>query len=168
MLADRPCDRYKSVEQLRQILAQEGNSVFTSAFTSAVTSFSSRLRTLIIAPGDRRNHARNRDHDSSSIFSRLTSSVSSIPQTITRLFVDLDFQRITPWNWGIFASAIVIIPGLISFALINQRITRTTSLDLQGNPQNLVLSQEELDFQRQIQQKAQALTSDTSSFLSRG
>jgi serine/threonine protein kinase len=168
MLADRPCDRYKSVEQLRQILAQEDNSVFTSAFTSvftsAFTSFSSRLRTLILAPGDRRNYSRNHDDDSSSILSRVTDSVSSIPQTITRLFVDIDFQRIKPWNWGIFASAIVIIPGLISFALINQQIMRTTSLDLQGNPQNLVLSQEELDFQRQIQQKAQSLTSDTSSF----
>lgn len=164
MLAERPCDRYKSVEQLRQILAQENNSVFSSAFASIFTGFSSRLRTLVVAPGDRRNYSRNHDDDSRNILSRVTDSVSSIPQRITRLFVDLDFQRITPWNWGIFASAIVIIPGLISFALINQRITGTTSLDLQGNPQNPVLSQEELDFQRQIQQKAQALAIDTSSF----
>jgi serine/threonine protein kinase len=164
MLADRPCDRYKSVDQLRQILAQEDNSSFTSAFASVFTSFNSRLRTLIIAPGDRRNYSRNRNDDSSSFLSRATERVSSIPQKITRLFVDTDFQRIKPSNWGIFASAIIIIPGLISFALINQRITRTTSLDLQGNPQNLVLSQEELDFQRQIQQQAKVLTKDPSSF----
>jgi serine/threonine protein kinase len=164
MLADRPCDRYKSVDQLRQILAQEDNSSFTSACASVFTNFSSRLRTLIIAPGDRRNYDQNYHNNSNSILSRATVRISRVPQSITRLFVDADFQQIKPWNWGIFASAIVIIPGLISFALINQRITRTTSLDLQGNPQNLVLSQEELDFQRQIQQKAKALTTDTSSF----
>jgi len=164
MLADRPCDRYKSVDQLRQILGQEHNSIFTSAFTSVFTSFNSRLRTLIIAPGDRRNYSRNHDHNSSNILSRATDRFSSIPQRITRLFVDTDFQQIKPLNWGILASAIVIIPGLITFALINQRITGTTSLDLQGNPQNLVLSQEELDFQRHIQQKAKALKIDSSSF----
>jgi serine/threonine protein kinase len=45
MLADRPCDRYKSVEEVSQILAQADNLLFPDLL--------SRIHTLIPASGDR-------------------------------------------------------------------------------------------------------------------
>jgi serine/threonine protein kinase len=164
MLADRPCDRYKSVEEVSQILAQADNLVFPDLL--------SRIRTLILAPGDRKA---NRDHYSqpnttefNRSWSRKKANIANInvgiKATMSQITRSIGFSKIKPWQWGIFGSAIVIIPGLISFALINQKITQTPSVDLRGNRQDVILNQEELDFQLQIEQKAKSLKLDTSAF----
>ncbi|MFM2313931.1 MAG: hypothetical protein RLZZ04_3207 [Cyanobacteriota bacterium] len=156
MLADRPCDRYKSVEEVSQILAQVDNLAFPD--------FLSRIRTLILAPGDRDDQPHrlkaNMKTGMRTTLSRITRNLAGkIPYTpYTNLF------RVKPWQWGIFGSAIVIIPGLISYAMINQQITQTPSADLHSNRQDVTLVQKELDFQRQIEQKAKELKLDTSAF----
>jgi serine/threonine protein kinase len=159
MLADRPCDRYKSVEEVTQILAQADNLVFPDLF--------SRIRTLILAPGDHDLQPKSTEFNRS--WSRKKANIANInvgiKATMSRITRSIGFSRIKPWQWGIFGSAIVIIPGLISFALINQKITQTPSVDLHNNRrQDVILSQEEQDFQRQIEQKVRSLKLDTSAF----
>ncbi|MGL5831684.1 MAG: protein kinase domain-containing protein [Waterburya sp.] len=161
MLADRPCDRYESVAEVSQILAQADNLAFPD--------FLSRIRTLILAPGDREA---NRDHhpqlnktEFNRSWSRKKANIKvGITATMSRITRSIGFFKVKPWQWGIFGSAIVIIPGLISFALINQKITQTPHVDLHSNRQDLILSQEELDFQLQIEQKVKSLKLDTSAF----
>jgi serine/threonine protein kinase len=148
MLAERAGDRFKSVDQVRQILSPEDQSVFTN--------FISRCRTLILAPGDR-----NHDNSTSSL-SSATSSLSRIPRRLTHRLINHNFRQVKPWQWGIFASATIIIPGLISFALINYRITQTVALDFHPDSQNI--SPDELNFQRQVHQRIKFLGIDSSAF----
>lgn len=169
MLADRPCDRFQSVDQVRQVLSLEDKSV-----VSNFSNFISRCRTLILAPGDRFSGT-NRSYSNSALF-QATYSIRRIPQRITRLLINHNFKRVKPWQWGIFTSAIIIIPGLISFALINYQMSQTVALDFKDDtadadnadvPQVSVsasTSQKELDLQRQIQQKIASQELDTSAF----
>lgn len=156
MLAERPCDRYQSVEQLRQSLARENSSMFTG--------FIDRFHTRIVAPGEKTSRnplpATSWMTKAYSGIPRLTSSLGRM----TRILTTADLRGIEPWKWGMIASGIIIIPGLISFTLMNYRITRTIAFDFDPNSQNLVLSQEELDFQRQMHQKVESLDIDSSSF----
>lgn len=159
MLADRPCDRYKSVEEVSQILAQEDNLGFPD--------FLSRIRTLILAPGDRDHDPQPQPNPTefNRSWSRKKANIKiGIQATMSRITRSIGFSRVKPWQWGIFSSAIVIIPGLISFALINQKITQTLPVDLHANRQDLIVSQKEPDFKLQIEQKAKALKLDTSAF----
>ncbi|NJO96140.1 MAG: serine/threonine protein kinase [Pleurocapsa sp. CRU_1_2] len=156
MLAERPCDRFKSVDQVRQILSLEDKSVFTN--------FISRFRTLIVAPGDRDHFSRNNDYDSTSILSRAASGVTRISRRITRKFIDTNFNRVKPWQCGFFASAIVIIPGIFGFALIHYRITQTVAHDFQNHPDSPDINQGELNLQRQVHQRVESLKLDTSNF----
>jgi serine/threonine protein kinase len=157
MLAEKPSDRYQSVDRVRQILAQADNSVFTS--------FISRCRTLILAPGEHNNFSRTNYSNSNHVLLRATSSMSRIPRKITRRLINNNFSRVKPWQWGIFTSAIVIIPGLISFASINytNRNTPTVALDLKDDRDSSI-SQDELDLQRQVHQRVKSLEIDTSAF----
>jgi serine/threonine protein kinase len=166
MLAERPCDRFQSVDQVRQVLSSEDKSV-----VSNFTSFISRCRTLILAPGDRDRFARTHRSDLNSALFQATSSMRRIPQRITRLLTNHNLNRVKPWQWGIFTAAIIIIPGLISFALINYQITQTVALDFKDDvddadaPQvSVSTSQKELDLQRQIHQKIESLELDNSAF----
>lgn len=155
MLAERPCDRFKSVDQVRQILSLEDKSVFNS--------FISRFRTLIVAPGDR-DRSETNDYDSTNALSRAASTMTQISQRITRKFIDTNFSSVKSWQWGIFASAIVIIPGIFGFALINYRITQTVAHDFQNHPNSPDVNQDELYLQRQVHQKVKSLKLDTSAF----
>jgi serine/threonine protein kinase len=159
MLAERPCDRYKSVDQVRQVLSPEDKSVLTS-----FTNFISRWRTLIIAPGDREYFSQTNRFDLNSALFQATSNMRHIPQRITRLLINNNLKKVKPWQWGIFTSAIIIIPGLISFALINYQITQTVALDFKDDSPQVTTSQKELNLQRQIHQKLESLELDPSVF----
>ena len=160
MLAERPCDRYHSVEELRQVLANEDKSM--------LTGFVSRFRTLIVAPGHKnsRNYSKSfspSTNFSTKVYSAITSITANLGQ-MTRMLTAADLRRVRPWHWGIIASGIIIIPGLISFILINYRITRTIAFDFAPNGENLVLSPKELDSQREIHQRVESLELDVSAF----
>lgn len=166
MLAERPCDRYQSVDQVRQVLSLEDKSV-----VSNFSNFISRCRTLILAPGDRDRFSRtNPSGSDSSALSLAPSRMRRIPQRITRLLTNYNFNRVKPWQWGLFTLAIIIIPGLISFALINYQIAQTVALDFKlkkddvPQQQQVSTSQKEQDLQRQIRQKIKSQELDSSAF----
>ncbi|MEO0926379.1 MAG: serine/threonine-protein kinase [Cyanobacteria bacterium J06643_13] len=160
MLSERPRDRYQSVEQVRLALESIDNSI--------LTSFISRLRTIKVAPG-RNSHSRslapNRTSQKSSRpATRLATGIGRRSQRIIERLTRLNFSRIKPWHWGLIASGIIIIPGLISFSLMNYRITHSIALNLEGNAPDSVLNQDEIDFQRRIHQRVESLNIDSSSF----
>lgn len=165
MLADRPCDRYQSAEQVLKTLAD--------AEKSAINSFISRCRTLIIAPGS----SAGERSDSTSFTTRsyrpksrpkfrLNPDFNRRTRKMLRL-LRIDFRKAKPWHWGLIASGIIIVPGLISFVLMNYRITKTIAFDFDRNSPDFVLSQNELDFQRQIHQRVETLNIDASAFYKR-
>jgi len=182
MLADRPCDRYQSAEQVHQALENRDKSV--------INSFISRCRTLIVAPG---NNDGDRHEGKSSGFATRNFQTSNKTKSFTtknyrpqsrrtRFNLDLDrrtrdlkrmlkidFRRIKPWHWGLMASGIIIIPGLISFVLMNYRITKTIAFDFnfERNSQDFVLTDSEIDYQRQIYQRVESLEIDASAFYKR-
>ncbi|MEO1671263.1 MAG: serine/threonine-protein kinase [Cyanobacteria bacterium J06631_2] len=160
MLAERPSDRYQSVKQVRQALDSIDNSIFTS--------FISRIRTLKVAPGG---------NSYSQVFSTVRASrksarpvaplkkrIGRVSRKISDRLASLDFRRVKPWHWGLMASGIIIVPGLISFSLMNYKITHSIAFDLKGSEQDLVLDQDEVDFQRRIHQRVESLKIDSSAF----
>ena len=159
MLAERPSDRYQSAERVRQAFDNIEKSIFTS--------FISRCRTLIVAPENNTNN--NLDSSFATRSYRPTSSTNKISRTIqkVRSLTRINFSKAKPWQWGLIASGIVIIPGLISFMLMNYRMTETIAFDFKRNSQDYVLNQNELDFQRRIHQRVESLGIDASTFYKR-
>ncbi|MEL6495416.1 MAG: serine/threonine-protein kinase [Cyanobacteria bacterium J06623_7] len=149
MLAERPCDRYQNVEQLRQALGQRNSSI--------ATSFLTHLRTLNLAPRSR--SSRNTDYRRSSL-----ANLSQMTQRINRLITSAELKKVKSWQWGMLASVIIVIPGLISFSTINYRISRAIPFESENDKKNLALSQEELDLQRQIHRQVELLPMDSSAF----
>ena len=159
MLADRPCDRYQSAERVRQALDNLEQSLFNS--------FISRCRTLIVAPEN------SDDNNINSIATRSYRPKSSFTRQIRRTIqkirplTRINFRRAKPWQWGLIASGIIIIPGLISFTLMNYQITQTIPFNLERNSQDFVLSQDELNYQRRIHKRVESLGIDASAFYNR-
>ena len=149
MLAERPCDRYQSAEQVHQALAQKDSSFANSLLT--------RLLTFKVAPRLSENRATAYRTSFATGFTQMT-------RKINRLITSADLKRVKSWQWGMLASAIVVIPGLISFTAINYKITRTIPFNFEGDKKELVLSEEELDLQRQIYQQVKSLNIDSSAF----
>ena len=163
MLAERPGDRYQSVERVRQSLASSEKSVFNNLI--------SRCRTLIVAPGNNTSRLSHNDLKSNISTrnyrdrSRFATNIGRILPKMSTFAIDL--KRIKPWHWGLVASGIIIVPGLISFTLINYRITNTIPFNFDRNSQDKILSQDELDFQRRIHERVESLEIDTGAFYKR-
>ena len=160
MLAEKPGDRYQSVKQVYQALDARDNSIFTS--------FISRIRTLKVAPGvDNSSQAADRFGVSSKVSRPVTplrTRIKRVSRKINHQIARLNFSRVKPWHWGLIASGIIIVPGLISFSLMNYRITHSIDPDSQENEPNLILAQDEVDFQRRIHQRVESLKLDSSAF----
>ena len=156
MLADRPCDRYQSADRVRQALDKIDQSI--------LINFISRCRTLIVAPrnDERENSIATRSYRPKS---RFTSKIRRTIQKIEPLRIN--FSKIRPWQWGLIASGIIIVPGLISFTLINYRITQTIPFNFDRNSQDFALSQNELNYQRRIYKRVESLGIDASAFYKR-
>ena len=161
MLSERPCDRYQSVEQVRQALEVK-NSVFTS--------FISRFRTRVVAPGIERD---DRQPRSSWLGTQLYRSrfdrnvrnftLSRAVRKISSLLDPSMLRKIRPWHWGLIAAAVAIVPGSIGFALMDYRITKTTAFDPEHDSE-LALDRNEVDLQRQIQQRVESLDLEVGAF----
>ncbi len=158
MLADKPGDRYPSADRILQILSSQENSIFSNLI--------SRCRTMIVAPGN------NEDTPLSTRFSetisnnisRFSNRASLISRQVTRIPTAADFRRVKPWQWGMITAAIIIIPGLISFAVIRNRITGTFAWNFGSNSPNETLSQNEQELQQKIYQRIEALNLDPGAF----
>ncbi len=158
MLADKPRDRYQSAERVRQVLSKPENSI--------LTSFISRVRTMVVAPGDYEDTPRSTSfaagiHDN---ISRLSDYASRLSRQVTRIPTAADFIRVKPWQWGMITAAIIIIPGLISFAVIRSKITGTFGWHFRHSAPSTTLSQEEQKLQQDIYQRVEALRLDAGAF----
>ncbi|HEY9772076.1 MAG TPA: serine/threonine-protein kinase [Coleofasciculaceae cyanobacterium] len=158
MLAYKPCDRYQSADRVRQVLSKERNS--------GLNSLISHFRTLIVAPGDRQA-----DYQPSSFSSIISSHVSRfigepkrISRQITLIPSRADFRKARPWQWGLITAGVLLIPGLVSFAIIKSRIAATVVFDLKRNSNNSVLSQNEQYLQQKIYRRVKSLNLNAGAF----
>ena len=155
MLADKPGDRYGSADRVLQVLTKENDS--------PVSSFISRVRTLIVAPGNSDDFNSN---SSGSFRSRTYSNISRLNTkviAISRIPFKVDLKRIKPWHWGMISAGVILIPGLLSFAAIKTKMSQTIAFG-SNNVEHSVLSQNERDLQQEIYQRIKSLNLDASAF----
>lgn len=158
MLAYRPRNRYQSAAQIRQVLEAENDSN-----DSIISSLISRIRTLVVAPGDNENSSiRPVSQVVSQVrsnISRITTRAISFSRRATRIPTTRDFKRVKPWHWGMVAAGVILIPGLISFSVIKSKIDRDTPGSTSAS-----LSQQEQKIQQEIYQRVQALNLNAGAF----
>lgn len=166
MLAYQPRDRYQSAEKLYQVLNTEKEFALKDTASQFVNSVVSRLKTLIVAPADRKSSV-----NSSSFKSKLHGTVSrtrtkakNISRQATYIPKKEDFKKIKPWQWGMISAGFFLVPGLISFAITKINVTNTVVLDSERQPEQKVLAQEENNLQKDIYQRVQSLDMDASAF----
>ena len=166
MLADKPRDRYQSAEKVRQVLASEKESIFKDTASHIVNSFVSRIRTLIVAPGD--NETSGYDSNFTSKLHNSTSGNKSRATNISRRKTHIpqkeDFKRLKPWQWGLISAGVFLIPGLISFAVTKIRIADDFIFNFNRQSADSVLVQQEKDLQKDIYQRVRSLNLDASAF----
>ena len=143
MLAYKPCDRYQSAEEIIKVLDKE---------ESPANSFISHIRTLVLAPGDREDSSDGRDRANTTNISRQTTYIPSAA----------DFKRVRPWQWGLITAAVFLIPGLVSFGVIKNYISRPMAFDFDRGSDTL--SETERDLQQEIYQRVESLNLDAGAF----
>ncbi len=158
MLAYKPRDRYQSGDKVRQVLTKEKDSI--------INSFVSQIRTLIVSPGDREDSINTTNFTSQlySSISRVGSKAIAISRQVTRIPSSEDFKKIQPWQWGMITAGALLIPGLISFAVMKTRVVPTVSSNFNSNSQDSVLSKNEENLQQEIYQRIQALELNAGAF----
>ncbi len=160
MLADKPSDRYGSADRVLQVLNKKNKS--------PVSSFISRVRTLIVAPGNSEDFDSNfsgsfKSKSYGNISRIATKAIAVSRRQVARLPWTMDLKRIKPWQWGMISAGVILIPGLLSFATIKTKMSPTIALG-SNNAEHSVLSQNERDLQQEIYQRIKALNLDASAF----
>ncbi|MEL6440797.1 MAG: serine/threonine-protein kinase [Cyanobacteria bacterium J06621_8] len=160
MLAENPKERYQSAAQVSQILAASRNSRFSSLVE--------HCRTLLVAPGN------NEDTSSiNTLFSQLYSKASRwntrtsrmISRQVTHIPQTSDFKRVKSWQWGLITAMALLIPGLISYGVFQNKIALNFSPNSeQGKQEAIKLSTREQKLQQEIYQKLKSLNINTSNF----
>ena len=161
MLAYHPRDRYASAEKVSQALTAK-SPFFASGFLS-------RLRTLVVAPGD--------SHSKDSSIEAISSLVSQVSSHISRLktqtfsaqmtgFASGKIERAKLGKLGLILLGVIVVPGLISFSLIKSWFNLSYSFPLKPF-RNTSLVQREQDRQKEIYQRIKALNLNSSNFYNR-
>ncbi len=160
MLAYRPRDRYPSAAKVRQALTREDSPI------SIVNSFVSRLRTLIVAPAD--NETSDFPSNFTSKLYNTTSAVKTRATNISRRITHIpqreDFKRVKPWQWGIITAGVLLVPGLISFAITRIRIADSFAFNFNRHTEDSTLNRTEQDLQQEIYQRVRALELNAGAF----
>ncbi len=158
MLAYKPCDRYQSADRVRQVLSKESNSV--------VNSFISRIRTLVVSPGDNDDstYPTNFISEIHSNISRISTKSITIARQATRFSTTENIKQIQPWHWGLITAGVILIPGLISFALTKSRIPNHITSNFDGNSDINSINKAEQNLQQEIYQRIQSLELDPGAF----
>lgn len=167
MLAYQPCDRYQSAEKVSQVLNKEKDSIFKSNANSVVNSFISRIKTLIVAPGNDRDSDYNHSNFSSRLHdqvSRVRTRATNLSRQATYIPKKEDLKKVKPWQWGIISAGFFLIPGLISFAIIKISMGDSFILNFNQNSEDSALAQTETTAQQDIYQRVQSLDIDASAF----
>ena len=161
MLAYHPRDRYPSAEKVSQALTAKSNS-----FASSLIS---RLRTLVVAPGD--------PHTESNSAEAISSLISQVKNNISRLKTQTFSAQITRFasgnikpaklgKFGLIVLGVIVVPGIISFSLIKSWFNLSHSFSLKL-PRNTSLVQTEQDRQKEIYQRIKVLNLNSSNFYDR-
>ena len=160
MLAYLPRDRYQSAEKVRQVLETENNSI--------ISNFISRIRTLIVAPADNeaKENNRTRQYSVSRVISQVNSNISRITtraidfssRQITRIPSASELKRVKPWKLGIITVGAILIPGIISFAVIQDKLNQADA----SAP--ITLSKQEQKQQQEIYRRIQKLNLNPGAF----
>ena len=166
MLADKPRDRYQSADKVSQVLMNEKESTFKNTASYIANSFISRIKTLIVAPGDRGNSGYASDFTSKLYdkTSRSRTKTTDISRQKTHIPRKEDFKRVKPWQWGLISAGVFLIPGLISFAVIKTRITDNFIFNFNRPSADSVLTQKEKNLQQNIYQRIESLNLEPSVF----
>lgn len=173
MLSEKPRDRYQSAMQVQQMLSPADNDNAGLNINSLI----SRCRTLILAPGDPQdsNAAKNTSPTTpfrSRFYSQIDRFRSQTNQVVRRQITRIptqvptpaDFKRVKSWQWGMITAGVILVPGLISFALVKTKITASINSNLGQNSSQLNLSSSEQKLQQDIYQKLQSLDLDEAAF----
>ena len=158
MLAYHPRDRYSSAEKVSQAL--------TAKSPFFASSFLSRLRTLVVAPGD--PHTKNGSTEAiSSLVSQVSDHISKLKtQTFSAQrtgFVAGKLEGAKLGKLSLMLLGVIMVPGLISFGLIKSWFNLSYSFPLNpfGNTSSV---QAEQDRQKEIYQRIKALNLNSSNF----
>lgn len=153
MLAEKPSDRFQSADRVLEALSKDRNSF--------VNSLISRVRTLVLAPGN---------PDDSGFTSKIQTNISRIrtkaftnSRRVNSNSITVDFKRIAPWHWGMIFSGVLLIPGIISFTAIKTGFLQSTSVDADSSLE-AALNQSEQELQEEIYQRVRSLNIDTAAF----
>jgi serine/threonine-protein kinase len=160
MLAYHPRDRYSTAAQVQQAL-EKGN-------LSLVSSLISRIRTLVVAPGN--PEADKKDHPVSQAISQVNSNISrlktlsvSVSRRLTQPITSSQ-KNLSQWQrLTLIATAAILLPGILTFNFIRGWLTNT---DLAGFPSSssTLLSSQEQNQQKKIYQRIQDLNINPSDF----
>ncbi|MDJ0635720.1 MAG: serine/threonine-protein kinase [Xenococcaceae cyanobacterium MO_188.B29] len=158
MLSYHPRDRYPSAEKVSQVLTAQSNS-----FASNLIS---RLRTLVVAPGD--SHANSNSKEivkpvvaqANSNISRLNTQPFSAQ--ISK-FVSNGSDRPKLKRFGLILLGVIFVPGILSFTFINNLFNLSNSFSFKSKD-NTYLLQKEQNKQKEIYQRIEALNLNPSTF----
>ena len=151
MLAEKPGDRYQSAERVLQVLSQDRNSLVNSLF--------SRVRTLVLAPGN---------SEDSNLTSQVQTNISRVKTRAVKVSgraapASVSIKRVQPWHWGMIFAGVLLIPGLVSFGAIKIGLYQPAVFNRDRNSESL-LNQSEQDLQQEIYQRVQSANLDAAAF----
>ncbi|BAU67225.1 serine/threonine protein kinase [Stanieria sp. NIES-3757] len=158
MLAYHPRDRYQSARQV--IKALEANQI------SIVSNFVSKIRTLIVAPGNPETQT-NPNRPLSKIASQVNTNISRLKTqalTVSRQITQPppEVNKVSHFSkLGLLATGVIILPGILTFTLIKNLLSTPNGFHALTNSS---LSKQESNLQKDIYERLQALQLDAGNF----
>ncbi len=154
MLAYKPSDRYQSADKIQQILDTQNDSI--------ISNFFSRFRTLVVAPGDNNYSKYPTSYISqvNSNISRFATKTLSFSRHVTRIPTGKELKKVKTWHWGLITAGVILVPGLISFVIIKDKIAANIATESHKTS----LSQQEESEQQEIYQRVKTLSIDSGAF----
>ena len=117
MLAYRSCDRYQTAREILQVLLAGNNSFINSVI--------SRMRTLVVAPGDREDGSNSTLSQictsTNSSMSRIITGAVGISRFSTQISNSEESNSVRSWHWGLIIIGVLLLPGLISFTAVREK-----------------------------------------------
>lgn len=156
MLAAKPCDRYQSADRVRQMLSKAKNSVWHRVVSLLWTASNSDSVSHANYPPRFPRGLR----DSTSRFS--SNAENDSRRRLSNIPGATNFKEIRPWQWGMLASAVILVPGLISFATIRTRMAVRVASE--RHYPNSAPNVNEQDLQQNIYQRVELLELNAAAF----